>query len=540
MLYFARWKLVMMAAAFAAGALFALPNFFSAQRLTGLPDWLPHKQVNLGLDLQGGSHLLLEVDTGAVIRDRLNTLVDDIRNTLREDFIGYTGLGVETDGSVHLTARNPEELDTIVAKIQDLAQPVRGGPLGTQTNDIEIETSGAGEVTVRLTDAAIAERTASALQQSIEVVRRRIDEVGTQEPTIQRQGTDRILVQLPGVDDPDRIKRLLGRTAQLTFQMVDSETSLADALAGRLPPGSEVLEDDRGLDAAGNPVLYVVRSRAIITGEMLVNAAATLDQQTGAYAVSLRFNAAGSRRFGETTAENVGRLFAIVLDGKVISAPVIREPILGGVGQITGNFSAEEADDLATLLRAGALPAPLVILEERTVGPGLGADSVAAGKIASVLAFVLVLIFMVSAYGLFGLAADIALLINMVLIFAVLSALQATLTLPGIAGIILTVGMAVDANVLIFERIREELASGKTPLASVEAGYAKALGTILDANITTLIVAIILFVLGSGPVRGFAVTLSVGIVTSVFTAFTVTRFMVATWLTRRRPQALAI
>ena len=540
MLYFARWKLVLMALAFAAGALFVLPNFFPVQSLAGLPGWLPHRQISLGLDLQGGSHLLLEVDTGAVIQERLNTLVDDIRNSLREDFIGYTGLGIDADGSVHLTARNPEEIGTIADKIRELAQPVRAGRLGTQTDDIEIETTAAGEVTVRLTEAAILERSAAALQQSIEVVRRRIDEVGTQEPTIQRQGTERILVQLPGVDDPDRIKRLLGRTAKLTFQMVDIDTSLADALAGRLPPGSQVLESDRSLDGAGNPLQYVVQARAIITGEMLVNAAATLDQQSGGYAVSLRFNAAGSRRFGEATSENVGRLFAIVLDDKVISAPVIREPILGGVGQITGGFSAEQAEDLATLLRAGALPAPLVILEERTVGPGLGADSVAAGKIASVLAFVLVMVFMLSAYGLFGLAADIALLINMVLIFAALSALQATLTLPGIAGIILTVGMAVDANVLIFERIREELASGKTPLAAVEAGYSKALGTILDANITTLIVAIILFVMGSGPVRGFAVTLSVGIVTSVFTAFTVTRFMVATWLTRRRPQALAI
>ena len=540
MLYFARWKIIWVAVVAAAGLFFALPNLMNTQSLAWVPDWIPHQKINLGLDLQGGSHLLLEVETEAVVTERMNGLVDDIRNGLREHFIGYTGLGITGYGEAAVTIRNPEELAAALEKIQGAANLVQSGPFGGTVADIEIDTGVGGAVTVRLTDAAIAARVTAAVQQSIEVVRRRIDETGTREPSIQRQGDDRILVQLPGIDDPDRIKRLLGQTAKLTFQMVDPDTSLADAVAGRVPPGSIVLPSANEVGADGTPLRYVLRARAIVTGEMLTDSQATFDGQTGQPVVSLRFDATGARRFGEVTSENVGRRFAIVLDNEVISAPVIREAILGGVGQISGSFTVQTANDLAVLLRAGALPAPLVILEERTVGPGLGADSVRAGGLASILAFTLVLVFMLAAYGVFGLAADAALLINMLLIAAALSALQATLTLPGIAGIILTIGMAVDANVLVFERIRDEVRSGKTPFAAVESGYRRALTTIVDANVTTLIAAIILFMLGSGPIRGFAVTLSIGVVTSMFTAITVTRLFVSLWLTRARPKLLPI
>lgn len=540
MLYFARWKVIWIAVVVALGAIFVTPNFLSPHSLDWVPDWIPHKKINLGLDLQGGSHLLLEVETEAVVTERMNGLVDDIRNTLREDFIGYTGLGVTGYGQISLTVRDPEQLAAAREKIQATARLIQSGPFSAAVPDIEVETADVGLITVSLTEIAIKARVTAAVQQSIEVVRRRIDETGTREPSIQRQGQDRILVQLPGVDDPDRIKRLLGQTAKLTFQMVDHETSLADALAGRLPPGSIVVAATNELSADGTPLRYVLRARAVVTGEMLTDSQATFDSQTGQPVVSLRFDTTGARRFGEVTSENVGRRFAIVLDGGVISAPVIREAILGGVGQISGSFTVETANDLAVLLRAGALPAPLVILEERTVGPGLGADSVRAGSLASILAFALVIAFMFISYGVFGLAADISLIINMMLIGAALSVLQATLTLPGIAGIILTIGMAVDANVLIFERIREEVTSGKTPFAAVDAGYKRALTTIVDANVTTFIAAIILFVLGSGPVKGFAVTLSIGIVTSMFTAITVSRFLVMTWLTRSRPKLLPI
>ena len=539
MLYFARWKIYSILAVLVVGLVFVIPNFLSENGRAGLPTWMPHKQINLGLDLQGGSHLLLEVDVQAVIQERLEDLEGEIRTALRAEFVGYTGLSIVDDDAVTLRIRNLEELPRALELINALASVVRTSNFGVGIPDIEVDNTNDGDITVTLSEEAIQVRAAAAVKQSIEVVRRRIDETGTQEPSIQRQGEDRILVQLPGVDDPDRIKRLLGKTAKMTFQMVDQETSIIDALAGRLPPGSEIIPHDSDVDANGDPVLYVVERRAIITGEMLTNSQVTTDQN-GQFAVSLQFNPTGGRRFGDATSQNVGQLFAIILDDKIISAPRIQTAILGGTGQITGNFTAQSAGDLATLLRAGALPAPLVILEERSVGPGLGADSVAAGKTASVLAFILVLIFMLAAYGMFGLAADLALLINMMLLAAGLSALQANLTLPGIAGIILTVGMAVDANVLIFERIREENALGKTPFASVDAGYKRAMTTIIDANVTTFIAAVILYVLGSGPVRGFAVTLAIGIVTSFFTAITVTRLLVSVWLTRTRPKELPI
>ena len=374
----------------------------------------------------------------------------------------------------------------------------------------------------------------ATVEQSIEIIRRRLDPDGTKEPIIQRQGLERILVQLPGVDDPERVKRLLGRTARLTFQLVDTRTTAQEARqSGRVPPGSVLLEGAKPEDPS-----YVVERRVMVSGDMLDQASASFDQQSRP-AVTFQLNALGGKKFGRVTGENIGRPFAIVLDGKVVSAPVIQSQIFTN-GQITGNFSVEETQELSLILRAGALPAPLIVLEERSVGPGLGADSIAAGKIAAIVGMVLVIVYMFVSYGLFGLFADIALCVNIILILAALSALQATLTLPGIAGIVLTMGMAVDANVLIFERIREEVKAGRSVRAAIEAGYDRAISTIIDSNLTTLFAALFLFIFGSGPIKGFAVTLSLGIITSMFTAILVTRLIITLYVNRTRPKLLSL
>ncbi len=544
MLYFAPWKVTVVAILCLAGVVFTIPNILSERTVLSLPDWLPHKQVNLGLDLQGGSHLLLEVEADVVVQERLVALEQSIRQSLRptksRKRIGYRELGVR-GGAVMLTIRNPEQIDLAVEEIEKLAVPVQGNVVSGLPGgrDITVDVVNGNQISVTLTEEAILERRRSAIEQSIEIVRRRIDELGTREPTIQRQGDERILVQVPGMQDPERLKAILGKTAKMVFRLVDLTTSPAEIMAGaRTPPGSELLESDER-NADGSPAdMYVVRKRVMVSGDTLVDSSATF--QDNMPVVSFRFDSVGAKRFGEATKKNVRKPFAIVLDKRVISAPVIREPILGGTGIISGNFTVQEVQDLSLLLRAGALPAPLKILEERTVGPALGADSVAAGKIACVIAFIAVMVFMVLSYGLFGLAADIALVFNLFLIMGALSILQATLTLPGIAGIVLTIGMAVDANVLVFERIREEIRTGKTPFAAMEAGYQRAIGTILDANITTLIAAVILFAMGSGPIKGFAVTLGIGIISSVFTAVVVTRLMLVIWLRRTRPAALPI
>jgi len=505
------------------GLIYAAPNALKTDYSEAVPNFAPGKKVSLGLDLQGGSYLLLRVELDVVIAERLESIVAAVRQGLRKDRIGYRNLGVAA-GAVTLNIREAAD----VAKAREILED-----LDPQTI-VELDDAGAARIT--LTETAMVDARSAALQQSIEIVRRRIDETGVREPTIQRQGDDRILVQLPGVDDPERIKALLGQTAKMVFRMVDITASVQDALGGRVPPGSQLLEaSDPG---PGQPNFYVVRRKVEVSGENLVDAQPTF--QDGQPVVSFRFDTVGAKRFGRTTAENVGQPFAIVLDNKVISAPVIREPIPGGTGIISGNFTVKSANDLALLLRAGALPAPLVVLEERTVGPGLGADSIEAGKLASIIGLVLVIGFMVIAYGLFGVFADIALFFNIALIVGALSALQATLTLPGIAGIVLTIGMAVDANVLIFERIREEIAQGRTPMSAIDSGYKRALTTIIDSNLTTLFAAVFLYSFGSGPIKGFAVTLAIGIVTSMFTAIMVTRFLVVLWLRRRRPAAVPI
>jgi preprotein translocase subunit SecD len=538
MLHFSNFKITGIALLLLLGVLFALPNFMREETRLSLPGIIPSGTLNLGLDLQGGSHLLLAVDTDTVQRERLEDLTSDIRLALRGERIGYSGLA-RVPGGVSVTIRDNGDMEKAASVLQGLAQPVTSSVLTSfeQRADLSVENREGQTFVLLVTEDAIAARNTRTVQQSIEIIRRRVDELGTTEPTIQRQGEKRILVQVPGLDDPERLKALLGQTAKMNFHLVDQTVSGYEVVNGKRPPaGSRLVYTD-----TEPQVPYVIRRRAMVSGERLVDASVGFDPQTNAPEVNFRFDALGGRKFGEVTQANVGRPFAIVLDDKIISAPIIQTAILGGSGRITGNFSVEEANDLAILLRAGALPAPMSILEERTVGPGLGADSVAAGRIALIVGFLAVIGFMIVSYSLFGLFANVALIANLVLIMAVLSGLQATLTLPGIAGIVLTVGMAVDANVLIFERIREELASGKNPIIAIDMGYSRALSTIFDANVTTLLAAIILFQLGSGPIRGFAITLAIGIVTSVFTAFVLTRLLVSLWLRRQgKPEALPI
>lgn len=523
MIHFPKWKAILVIAVCLLGVLYAAPNVLdrntAAMLERTLPSWLPVRTVSLGLDLQGGSHLLLEVDVKAVLKERLNGLIDGARSELRQAQVGYTELAVDGD-ALAVTVREGMRAD----QARDILRKL--------DRELEITTGENGRLLARFTPQVIAERTKQAVEQSIEIVRRRIDETGTREPTIQRQGEDRILVQLPGIDDPERIKRLLGQTAKLTFRFVDETASTADAQAGRVPPGSEVLPS---VDSAAGRFL-VVKKRVMVSGDTLTDAQPAFNDSRPV--VTFRFDSVGAKRFGDATKDNVGRVFAIVLDDKVISAPVIREPILGGSGQISGSFTVQQASDLALLLRAGALPAPLNILEERTVGPGLGADSIYAGKMASLLGLAFVVLFMTAMYGRFGLYANVALIFNLALVMSSLSILQATLTLPGIAGIVLTMGMAVDANVLIYERIREELRMGRSLVSAIDVGFARANATIVDSNLTTLIAGILLFLFGSGPIRGFAVTLSLGIITSMFTAVMVARLLVVVWLRQTRPKAL--
>lgn len=537
MLYFSRWKVTAILGTILLSILVLVPNFLTAEQLRdNWPGWLPGRQIVLGLDLQGGVYLLYEVDTEDYKAKRLKTLEADVRSAMRQEpRIGYTGLSVQGDG-VQLRLRDSERAADAQTRLEGLLNPLSNALLGTAAvNEFQLETGSDGLYRLVFTGDGLQQRVSKVVDQSIEVIRRRVDELGTVEPSIQRQGVDRILVEAPGEKDPARLKDIIGRTAQLTFHLVDTTASLGEALEGRTPPGTVLLNS---VDDPPQP--YVVQEAPLLTGEDLVDAQTAFQQQTNEPIVSFRLSTTGARKFALVTTENVGRPFAIVLDDEVISAPVIREPITGGSGQISGSFSVESANDLAVLLRAGALPAKLAVVEERTVGPGLGADSIAAGERASVIGAVAVALFMLACYGLFGIFANIALVVNVVMIFAVLTLLGATLTLPGIAGIVLTMGMAVDSNVLIYERIREEQRLGRSAVTAIDAGFQKAFGTIMDANITTLIAAGVLFQMGSGPVRGFAVTLTVGIVTTVFTAITFTRLIVAVWVRRRRPTVVPL
>ncbi len=533
MLYFTRWKALAIILTALVVCLCAVPNFFPESTVKTWPAWAQRRLV-LGLDLQGGSSLLLEVDANSVKKDRLEAVRDEVRKVLREARIGYTGLNVRND-AVEVRISKDTEVSTALSKLRDMSQPLGGLMGGTGQRDLEVTDAGNSVIRITVTQAAMLDRMRKTIEQSIQIVERRVNELGTVEPVIQRQGTDRILVQVPGLQDPTRLKELLGRTAKMEFRMVDTSVSPDQAQQGRVPPDSELLPS---ANKAEGPV--VVKKQVLVSGGDLTDAQPGFDQRTGEPIVSFKFNTAGARKFAQATTENVGLPFAIVLDKQVISAPVIREPITGGQGQISGSFTVQSANDLAILLRAGALPAPLTVVEERTVGPGLGQDSIEKGELAAYVGSILVIIFMLLTYRLFGVFANIAVMINVAMIFGLLSLLNATLTLPGIAGIVLTVGIAVDSNVLIYERIREELRHGRTPISAIDAGFTRALATILDSNITTFIAAAVLFYIGTGPVRGFAVTLGIGIITTVFTAFTLTRLIVAWWVQWKRPKTVPI
>lgn len=543
MLYFSPWKTGTILAVILIGLLFTLPNFIPAnQRVdaTGEPvgiwQTLPHQTINLGLDLRGGSHLVFEVDMEQVREERLENLAGDVRAAFMEAPLIPAARPAAVGDQVVVRLSNPDDMEEALSRLDDVNEPVTtaSGGQGFQRS-LEITSDPDGR-TIRLsiTEAAFEAIQQRTIAQSIEVIRRRVDSTGTTEPNIARQGDDRVLVQVPGENDPQRIIELVGTTARMSFHMVEANVDPGPDGQGRTPPGVMI----RGTDEPGEPFL-AVQSRALVTGEQLTRASQSFDEN-GAPAVSFSFNTSGARAFGEATAGNVGRRFAILLDDTIISAPRIISPILGGTGQITGNFTVQSANDLANMLNAGALPAELTPIEQRTVGPGLGQDSIDRGQNAIAIGFSLVIVFMVLAYGLFGLYATLALLVNVLLLLGGLSGLQATLTLPGIAGIILTIGMAVDANVLIFERIREEYRQGRTVINAIEAGYDRAFAAIIDANVTTFIAAAVLYLLGAGPVQGFAVTLGIGILTSVFTAFVFSRLLVATWVRLARPKTLAI
>ncbi|MGE0117605.1 MAG: protein translocase subunit SecD [Dongiaceae bacterium] len=521
MVHFAKWKTWLTLAILLAGIIFAAPNLLTQEQAESLPPWLPHNQISLGLDLRGGSHLLFEVDVAAVVRERLESAKDTLRDVLRRNDIGYTGLAV-SNGIVIAQLADPAARDNALSLLRESA--------GGITWDIDQS----GKVQGQFAEQDLRQLQSQVVEQSIEIIRQRIDESGVKEPTIVRQGEDRIIVQLPGVGDPERLEQLIGKTAKLTFQFVSSTVAspVPDKPASVSQGTVALPSDDGGYE--------IVETRVILGGENLVDASSGRHPTTGEPVVNFEFDSTGARKFGRATADNVGRRFAIVLDGRVISAPVIDEPIPGGKGYIRGRFTAETAHDLAVLLRAGALPAPLKTEEKRTVGAELGADSIAAGKMASIMGLVLICVALVAVYGLFGIFANVALVFNFVLLIAAMSLLQATLTLPGIAGMVLTLGMAVDANVLIHERIREEIRNGRGPVMAIDAGYRSASGTIMDSNLTVIISSAFLYLFGSGTVKGFAITLILGTIISMFTAVVVARLCTVVWLRWTRPQVLPI
>ncbi len=556
MLQIPLWKRILIWGVCALGLLTAMPNLFysrveghndaivAAERAgfeteeqvaqrSMWPDWLPSGLVNLGLDLRGGAHLLAEVQVQDVYKARMDGLWPEMRGALADarGELGGIRRAPSEPSELRIQIEKPEAMARAVEIARGLASPVVT-LTGVGQNDLEVSAEG-NVLVVRLSEAERAATDDRTMQQSLEIIRRRVDEVGTREPTIQRQGGDRILIQVPGIGSATELKELIGTTAQLTFHPVVGRGTDGNAIA---PPGTVIYPS---IDEDENGVFYTLEDVPVVTGEDLVDARPDFDQN-GRPAVAFRFNPTGARKFGDYTAANVGQLFAIVLDNEVISAPRINQHIPGGSGIITGNFSVEASTNLAVLLRAGALPAKMNFLEERTIGPELGQDSIDAGRIAAIVGLVGVVFFMVASYGLFGVFAATALGFNIAMIFGVLSSIGATLTLPGIAGIVLTIGMAVDANVLVFERIREELKTARGPARAIELGYEKAMSAIVDANITTFITAAILFILGSGPVKGFAVTLVVGLITSVFTAIYVTRLFVVTWFDRKRPKTITV
>jgi preprotein translocase subunit SecD len=533
MMTLARWKVILVLLATILGLLFTLPNLLPADVVAKLPPFMPKNTLHLGLDLQGGSDLLYSVDTQALRTERLTNMAEEIRGLLRDKQIAFTDLAVK-GGEIGLRITDPGQATLAMNTLrQTIGAPLPGAAGG---RDVTVSPAPDQRIRVAFVPEAFDAEAARAVEQNIEVIRRRIDQMGTKEPDIARRGKDRIDIQAAGESDPERLKTIIGQTAKLTFQMVDESASPEDLAAGRIPPGDEVVASTDGI--APN---YLLKKRAPVTGEMLTRANAGFDQNTGQPNVEFRLNGIGTRRFADITRQNINKRFAIVLDKKVISAPVIEGVIPGGSGQIHGHFTQESANDLSVLLRAGALPAPMKVEEQRTVGAELGADAVKAGATSAIVGLAATMVFMVLIYGgLFGGVSLLALVVNALMIVGVMSATQATLTLPGIAGLILTLAVAVDANVLIYERMRDELRAGRTLIAAMDAGFARAFGTIFDANMTHMFSAATMFTIGSGTVKGFAWTLSIGVLTTVFSAVLVTQVLLAWWFRATRPKTLPI
>ncbi|BAK67630.1 protein-export membrane protein SecD [Sphingobium sp. SYK-6] len=532
MLDFPRWKIWLVALTTVIGCLFAVPSFLPDRVVAQLPGFM-QARVNLGLDLSGGSHILLEASTQDVASQRIQNMEEMIRTELRRsDARIAIGEMSTRNNQLSFMVRNASQVDAAVERIRPLTQ---GAGL-TGQRDFNVEVRDGNTIVVTPTEAGVANAIESAMQVATEVIRKRIDEMGTREPTIIRQGSNRIVVQVPGLQDPAALKDLLGQTAKLEFKLVDTTANPADLARGIAPIGSEILPYPE--NPLGQPVIAVKR-QVMVSGDELIDAQQAYDPQTNAPVVSIRFNGSGANKFARATQQNVNKPFAMILDGSVLSAPNINEPILGGSAQISGNFTVASANQLAISLRSGKLPVKLTVVEERTVGPDLGADSIRKGVLAGVVATVTVLVLMVAVYGRFGVYANLALVFNILMIVGVMAIFNATLTLPGIAGFVLTIGAAVDANVLINERIREEQRRGRSIIQTIETGYKEAQRAIFDANTTNVIAAALMFYFGSGPIKGFAVVLTIGIITSVFTAVTVTRLFASFWL-RSRPATLNI
>jgi len=537
MLQFTRWKILATVLTCFVGFMIALPNFFSKETVASWPSFMPKQQLTLGLDLQGGAHLLLAMDQDEIKKDWINNLRDEARKELRDAKIGFTGIGTQGLTQLVIKLAKPDEQSAAVKALHKVRQPLGNVLLGSGAYDVDVAAgSDPGTVVIKLTEQGIRQRIANAASASIETINRRVNNLGTSESTIVRQGADRILIQFPGLTDTKDLKKLIGETAKLTFHEVHPSISAEEAKMTKIPTGYKIYPSDREDSPSGELLL---REQPVVQGSDLADSQPGFDSRNGEPVINFRFNQIGARKFGNFTKDHVGRPFAIVLDDKVLSAPVIREPILGGSGQISGNFTVDSTNRLAVQLRSGSLPAKLTIVEERTVGPSLGADSISAGKLAGIVGGIAVVSLTILYYGTFGIFACFGLFIHLILTLALMTLIGAVLTLPGIAGLVLGVAMAVDANVLIYERIREELRVGKMPVSAIDAGFQRAYVTILDSQLTTLACAVIMFWLGSGPIRGFAVTLTIGIMTSIFASVTVVRLLISLWL-RAQPKSRAI
>ncbi|AGK57552.1 preprotein translocase subunit SecD [Hyphomicrobium denitrificans 1NES1] len=537
MLHFTRWKIIAALLTCLAGFLVALPNFFPKETVQSWPSFMPKKQLTLGLDLQGGAHLLLAMDQDEIKKDWINNLRDEARKELRDAKIGFTGIGTQGLTQLVIKLAKPEEQAAAIKALHKVRQPIGNALLGTGAYDVDVlEGPDPGTVILKESEQGLRQRIANAASASIETINRRVNNLGTSESTIVRQGTDRILIQFPGLKDTKELKKLIGETAKLTFHEVHPSISAEEARMTKIPTGYKIYPSDKG-EGGGE---FLLREQPVVQGSDLADAQPGFDSRNGEPVINFRFNQIGARKFGNFTKDHVGRPFAIVLDDKVLSAPVIREPILGGSGQISGNFTVEGTNTLAVQLRSGSLPTKLTIVEERTVGPSLGADSIAAGKLAGIIGGVAVVLLTILAYGTFGIFACVGLVVHLMLTLALMTLIGSTLTLPGIAGLVLGVAMAVDANVLIYERIREELRVGKMPVAAIDAGFQRAFVTIADSQLTTLACALIMFWLGSGPIRGFAVTLTIGIMTSIFASVTVVRLLISFWLKAQPKGRIAV